>query len=147
MKSIITNNFWAKVVTLAFAVATWFYVFDLMNSDPYAHRRESTEEILSNFNFSLKEVPIKPVFYGKSPKGYRVPFEKVKVEPEKMAIFGPKSALDQVEELRTDRIDLREYTAAVQLRLGLSSDVKYINLDNKVVDVYLPVEPAENTSR
>lgn len=147
MKTIITNNFWAKVVTLAFAVATWFYVFDLMNSDPYTHRRESTEEMLSSFNFSLKEVPIKPVFYGKSPKGYRVLFEQVKVEPEKMTIFGPKSALDQVEELRTDRIDLREYTTSIQLRLGLSSDVKYINLDNKVVDVYLPVESIDNSSR
>lgn len=147
MKRIITNNFWAKVVTLAFAVATWFYVFDLMNSDPYSHRRESTEKILSDFNFSLKEVPIKPVFYGKAPRGYRVVFDKVKVEPDKMTIFGPKTALDQVEELRTDRIDVREYTTSVQLRLGLSSDVKYINLDNKVVDVYLPVESTENSSR
>lgn len=147
MKRIITNNFWAKVVTLAFAIATWFYVFDLMNSDPYTHRRESTEEMLSNFNFSLKEVAIKPVFYGKSPRGFRVAFDKVKVEPEKMTIFGPKEALDQVEELRTDRIDLREYTSSVQLKLGLSSDVKYINLDNKVVDVYLPVESTESSPR
>ncbi|MFA6637104.1 MAG: YbbR-like domain-containing protein [Candidatus Omnitrophota bacterium] len=140
MKKIITNNFWAKVVTLVFAVATWFYVFDLMNSDPYLHRRESPEKMLSRFNFSLKEVPIKPVFYGKSPRGYKVIFDDVKVEPEKMTIFGPKEALDQVDELRTDRIDLREYTSSVQLRLGLSSDVKYIDLDNKVVDVFLPVE-------
>jgi YbbR domain-containing protein len=143
MKRMITNNFWAKVVTLAFAIATWFYVFDLMNSDLYTYRRDSAEKMLSNFNFSLKEVPIKPVFYGKSPRGYRVPFDKVKVEPEKMTIFGPKDALDQVEELRTDRIDLREYTSSVQLRLGLSSDVKYINLNNKVVDVYLPVESSD----
>jgi YbbR domain-containing protein len=147
MKRIITNNFWAKVVTFAVAVATWFYVFDLMNSDPYQHRRESAEKMLSDFNFSLKEVPIKPVFYGRPPRGYRVLFDKVKVEPEKMTIFGPKVALDQVEELRTDRIDVREYTTSVQLRLGLSSDVKYINLDNKVVDVYLPVESTDSSSR
>ena len=140
MKRIITNNFWAKVVTLAFAVATWFYVFDLMNSDPYTHRRELTEKTLSNFNFELKEVPIKPVFYGKSPRGYKVEFDKVKVEPEKMTIFGPKEVLDRVEELRTDRIDLRAYTASVQLSLGISSEVKYINLDNTTVEVFLPVE-------
>lgn len=146
MKRIITNNFWAKVVTLVFAIGTWFYVFDLMNSDPYLHRRETAEQILSNFNFSLKEVPIKAVFYGRSPRGYRVAFDKVKVEPEKMTIFGPKSALDQVEELRTDRIDIREYTASVQLKIGISSDVKYINLDNKTVDVYIPVEPSESSS-
>ncbi len=147
MKRIITNNFWAKVVTLVFAIATWFYVFDLMNSDPYVYRRDNSEQMMSNFNFDLKEVPIKPVFYGKPPRGYKVEFDKVKVEPEKMTIFGPKEALDKVDELRTDRIDLREYTASVQLKLGISSDVKYINLKNTIVDVYLPVESTSSSSK
>ncbi len=147
MKRLITNNFWAKLVTLALAVATWFYIFDVINSEPYLHRRETDEAMLARYNFLLKEVPIKPLFYGRSPRGYRVIFEDVRVEPEKISIFGPREALDKVDELRTERIDLRDHTSSVQVRLGLSSDIRYINLDKKVVDVFIPIEPVERSSR
>lgn len=140
MKHIILNNFWAKVITLALAVATWFYVFDLVNSDSFSGKKETAEEIFARYNFIVKEVPVKPVFYGKSPEGYRVDFDKVKVEPSKMSIFGPKDVIGQVEELRTDTINLGEYTRSARLKLGVHSDVKYLKLDDKAVEVYVPVE-------
>lgn len=140
MKHIILNNFWAKIITLALAVATWFYVFDLVNSDSYSAKKETAEEIFARYNFIVKEVPVKPVFYGKSPDGYRVDYDKVKVDPSKMSIFGPKSVIEQVEELRTDTINLGEYTRSARLKLGVHSDVKYLKLEDKAVDVYIPVE-------
>lgn len=138
---VITNNFWAKVIALILAVATWFYVFDVVNTDSYLQKEETAEEIFARYKFIVKEVPVKPVFAGKSPEGYRVAFEKVIIEPSKVSVFGPQEVIEEVEELRTDNINLGEYTRSTKLELGLKSDVKFLQFDDKVVNVYVPVEP------
>ncbi|MBU1084588.1 MAG: YbbR-like domain-containing protein [Candidatus Omnitrophota bacterium] len=139
--SIIFNNFFAKIISLALAVATWFYVFDLVNKDSFSQKNETIEDVFSRYKFVVKEVPVKPVFTGKSPEGYRVAFDKVKIEPDKISVFGPEEAVAGLEGLQTDRINLGEYTRSVKLSLGLNSDVKFLRINDKVVDVYIPVEP------
>lgn len=140
LANIIFNNFWAKLIALALAIATWFYVFDLVNSDMFSQRRETAEEVFLRYNFIMKELPVKPVFYGKSPEGYRVVYDKVKIEPSKITVFGPEEVLEDVAELETERISLGEYTRSATLRLGLRSDKKGLELKDKVVEVTLPVE-------
>ena len=141
--SIITNNFLAKLIALALAIATWFYVFDLVNSDMFSQKRETAEEVFLRYNFIMKELPVKPVFYGKSPEGYRVAYDKVKIEPSRITVFGPEEILEDVAELETDRISLGEYTRSAQLKLGINSGKKGLELKEKVVDVFLPVETVE----
>ncbi|MFH1552564.1 MAG: YbbR-like domain-containing protein [Candidatus Omnitrophota bacterium] len=136
-------NFWPKLISLALAIATWFYVFDLINTDSFTQKKETVEDVFSNYKFIVKEMPVKPVFFGKSPDGYRVRFEKVKVEPPKISVFGPEDVLRGVSELRTDKIDLAEYTRSAKLSLGLQSDAKLLEMKDRVVDVYLPVERVE----
>jgi YbbR domain-containing protein len=136
------NNFWPKVIALVLAVATWFYVFDLVNTDSFLQKTETVEEMLSRFEFTMKEVPVKPVFTGRSPEGYQAVFEKVMVDPSKVALFGPEEILEGVGELRTEPIDVNEYTKSVRLEVKVESDVKALNFKNKTVYVYLPVEPA-----
>lgn len=137
---IITNNFWAKLISLVFAIATWFYIFDMVNQDSFRQKIETTEEVFSRYNFIVKELPVKPVFSGKSPEGYRVAFDKVKVDPSVIAILGPEDVINDLTELNTKSIDLGEYTRSAKLTVGLSSDVDLLNLEDKVVDVYVPVE-------
>jgi YbbR domain-containing protein len=141
--SIVVNNFWAKIISLALAVATWFYVFDMVNTDSFMQKKTTVEDLLSRHEFTIKEVPVKPVFYGTSPSGYRVLFEKVKIEPSRISVFGPEEILEGVNELKTDKIDLNEYTRSVQLRLGISSEVRALKFEDKTVDVFLPVEPLQ----
>ncbi len=141
--SIVVNNFWAKIISLALAVATWFYVFDMVNTDSFMQKKTTVEDLLSRHEFTIKEVPVKPVFYGTSPAGYRVLFEKVKIEPSRISVFGPEEILEGVNELKTDKIDLNEYTRSVQLRLGISSEVRALKFEDKTVDVFLPVEPLQ----
>jgi len=140
---IIFNNFWAKIIALVLAMATWFYVFDLVNTDSFMQKKERVEDIFSRYKFVVKEVPIKPVFSGKAPSGYVNDFERVVITPSKISIFGPEDVLEDVTELRTDKIDLSEYTRDANLKVGFSSDVKDLGIEGKVVDVFLPVQPLQ----
>ena len=135
---IIAHHFWAKVVTLILAISTWFYVFDLVNSE--FGTKETAEDIFARSRLIVKEVPVKPVFTGKSPAGYRVDYSNITVDPATISIFGPQSLIERVSELKTDSIDLSEYTRTTILRLGIRSDVKPLRLSDKVVEVVLPVE-------
>ena len=140
---VVSNNFWPKVIALALAIATWFYVFDVVNDDSFLQKKETVEDVFSRYKFIVKEVEVKPVFSGRSPEGYRVVFDKVRVEPSRIAVFGPGKIMEDVNDLRTDRINLGEYTRSVKLHLGLHSDTKFLRFEDKVVDVYLPVEREE----
>ena len=144
--NLIFNNFWAKIISLALAIATWFYVFDLVNSDSFSQKNETIEDVFSHYRFIVKEVPVKPVFTGKSPEGYRVLFDKVKIEPSLISVFGPEEVVDNLEGLQTDKIDLNEYTRSIKLNLRLHSDTKFLKITDKVVDVFLPVEIVEADS-
>ena len=136
---LIMRNFWPKVFSLALAVATWFYVFDLVNTDTH-QKVDSIEELIARSTLIAKDLPVKTVFTGKSPEGYRVVFDKIEINPQQISVLGPEVMVEKLSELKTERIDLGEYTRSVILRLGIRSDVKALNLDDKVVEVILPIE-------
>ena len=92
---IISHNFWLKVLSFILAVATWFYVFDVVYPVASQQKREALEEVLERYNFTLKEVPVRAVLTGTAPEGYRVVFDKVKVEPSVIAIYGPEELIDK----------------------------------------------------
>ncbi|MFH1836819.1 MAG: YbbR-like domain-containing protein [Candidatus Omnitrophota bacterium] len=139
--NIIFNNFLAKIISLVLAVATWFYVFDVVNRDSFIQKKETVEEVFSRYKFVMKEVPVKPVFEGRSPEGYKTIFEKVKIEPAIISVFGPEEIVEDLDGLETETINLGEYTRSIKLSLGLQSDIKFLSINDKVVDVYLPIEP------
>ena len=143
--SIVSNNFLAKIFSLILAIATWFYVFDLVNSDSFMQRKETLEEILFRYKFVMREIPVKPVFYGKIQDGYNVLFDKVKIVPNKVAVFGPEGVVDPITDLKTDRIDLNEYTRSVKLTLGLHSGNRFLQMKDKKVEVYIPIESVDKS--
>ena len=95
----ILHNLFPKLLSLILAIATWFYVFDLVNSD--SQRKETIADILTRTDFIVKEVPVKPVFTGKSPAGYKTNFDNITVKPSTVAIFGPEIIVSKVVELKT----------------------------------------------
>lgn len=137
---IITHNFWLKIISLVLAAATWFYVFDLVKPVSFTQRQEKAEDVFARYQFTIKEVPVKLVFTGKSPEGYRVEYDKVKVAPSSIAIFGPEEVVENVSELRTEKIDLGEFKRTEKVQLGIVSDVKMLQFKDKAVEVYIPVE-------
>ena len=137
---ILLNNFAAKAIALFLAVLTWFYVYDLVRNDSYSQGRQTAEEVVSQYNFIVKEVPVRPVYVGHTPEGYAVDFNNVKIVPEEISVFGPKEIVERLDHLNTERINLSEYTRSVRLRLGLKSRIRFLRMEDKVVDVYLPVK-------
>ncbi|MGB3114074.1 MAG: YbbR-like domain-containing protein, partial [Candidatus Omnitrophota bacterium] len=105
-------------------------------------KRQALEEVLERYNFMLKEVPVRVVFSGNAPEGYRVVYEKVQVNPSSIAIYGPEELIGKVEELKTDVVNIGEYTRSTQLRLGISADIKPLEFKEKFVEVYIPIEKA-----
>ncbi|HNX90457.1 MAG TPA: YbbR-like domain-containing protein [Candidatus Omnitrophota bacterium] len=136
----LTNNIWAKIVSLIFAIITWFYILDIMDHEVYAPKKEGIENLFTRYHFIVKEVPVRPSFAGTSPEGYRVVSEKIKMVPSTISILGPELVLDKINELRTDKIDLSGHTRSVTLRLGVHSNSKFLRLNDRFVDVFLPVE-------
>ena len=141
IQKLIFNNFWLKLLSLVLAIATWFYVFDLVTSDSHLQKDETAEDVFMRYKFAVKEVPVKPVFVGKTPEGYRTIFEKMVVKPDTIHIFGPEEVIENVQELKTGRIDLGEYTRSTRITSGINSDVKFLEFEEDAVDIYLPVEP------
>jgi YbbR domain-containing protein len=137
---ILLNNLAAKSIALFLAVLTWFYVYDLVRNDSYHQGKQTAEEVVSQYNFIVKEVPVRPAYVGQTPEGYKVEFDKVKIVPEEISVFGPKDIVERLDHLNTEKINLSEYTRSVRLRLGLKSRIRFLRMEDKVVDVYLPVK-------
>jgi YbbR domain-containing protein len=135
---IIVNNIWIKVLSLALAIATWFYVFDLVNIEPKI--KESVENVLSREDIIVKDVPVRLDFRGKSPAGYRVDHENVEITPASISIAGPENIINSIKDIRTDQVDISEFTRPVRMKLGLHSRFRSLKMGSGNVDIYLPVE-------
>ncbi|MBF0216810.1 MAG: hypothetical protein HQL30_07445 [Candidatus Omnitrophica bacterium] len=135
---IIVNNIWIKVLSLALAIATWFYVYDLVNIEPMI--KESVENVLSREDIIVKDVPVRLDLRGKSPLGYFIDPEKVEITPASISIAGPENIITGIKDIRTDQVDISEFTRPVRMKLGLHSRFRSLKMGSDYTDVYLPVE-------
>jgi hypothetical protein len=142
--NIITNNFWLKVISLVLAVATWFYVFDLVRP-LMLQKQETPEDVFERYQFTIKEVPVKIVFTGKVSEGYRVVYDRVNVIPSSIAIYGPEEIIEDISELRTEEVDLSKHNKTINTELGIVSDLKMVQFKDKIADVYIPIEKIEGS--
>jgi len=140
LDKMIFHNFLAKIICLILAVVTWFYVFDIISTDSYLKKKETAEDVMARYKFAMKEVPVKPVFTGKSPEGYRVNYDKIIIEPKNISVFLPEELLEDINEVRTESIDIGEYTRSTWLKQGIETDSDTLHFDNQVISVYIPVE-------
>lgn len=125
------------------AVATWFYVFDLVNDESFRSRKETVDDVFSRYKFSSKELAVKPMLTGKAPTGYNISLNNITVTPSNISVFAPEDILVDLAELRTEMINLGEYTKTATVRVRVLSDNKFLNLKDKIVDVYIPVTAAQ----
>lgn len=97
-----------------------------------------------------KSVPIRPFTVGNLPSGYRL--GETSVEPNRALISGPTSALEEINEVATERIILSERRSSFQNRYSLVADDSFVRIEQPqsvlVTIVVTPIptvepEPAE----
>ncbi|MBD3296021.1 MAG: hypothetical protein GF392_01480 [Candidatus Omnitrophica bacterium] len=138
--NIIFHNFWAKVICLVLAVATWFYVLDIISDDYFGKKPETAEDVMNRYDFVIKELPVVPVFTGNSPSGYAMAREEVKVTPSEISVYLPRELVGDVRQLQTEKIDIGEYTRSTWITRNIRSDLNIPELEEKQVNIYIPVE-------
>ena len=136
-KKWILNNMGLKVLSLALAVSTWFYI----NKELEKIKNEEERAIFSMLNYDVvpKKLPVKLTLVGKPPEGYFLDSEKVTVDPENCVVIGPEKILEKTEFARTLPIDISEYTKSVKKKLSLAPIAEGISLKEFSVEVYIPV--------
>jgi YbbR domain-containing protein len=139
---IIFHNFWAKIICLVIAVATWFYVFDIVSEDYFGKKQETAQDVMSRYDFVIKELPVVPVFTGESPSGYVIDREQVKVTPSEISVYLPRELVGDVRQLQTEKVDIGEYTRSTWITRNIRSDLNIPDLEEEEVNIYIPVEKA-----
>lgn len=135
-------NFWAKIVTLILAIATWFYVFDMVNQD-YTFE-QTLFRPAAEPEFTLKKIVVEPSFTGAPPRGYRARLDEVRVDPQHVHVLAPVTMIRRIDAIRTERIDLRKVTKSTKFSVGLTTDLDMLTLPEEKVEVYVPVSRVDD---
>lgn len=134
------RNFWAKVITLILAIATWFYVFDVADKDFTQPKFRMMEGVSPQQDFSLKTLRIEPTFRGRSPLSHRARLDQVEVYPNEIHVLGPTHILDMFDILKTEAIDLRQLRENTKVKVGLEELSEFVGFEDDFVEVYIPVD-------
>jgi len=89
-----------------------------------------------------KKVPVQANLIGEVQEGYALLQEKVKVEPKELKVFGPRSAVKDINKILTYPVDLSslEREAHVETKVQKPAN-RYIYLEKEEVVVTVPIVP------
>lgn len=124
---LLKGPFVLKVVALACAVVTYFYIYNEL----YREKFKAPDPSYKLIKLTAKSLPVKERFASAPPVGYRLVLEDVKVSPNRVTVIGPEALLDEASRVETSFIDLSENT---------QSGVKKIPLEN-VAGIHLAGDP------
>ena len=136
------KNFWLKIVSLALAIITWYYVAEELRHMPGEERLPFWVSY-TQANV-VKEVKIVPVIVGHPAESYVMRSENITVKPDTTFIMGPKRVVDKIGSLRTWQIDItgQNKTCTLMAPLELVKGVRFYG-SGGIVDVTIPIEKAQ----
>ena len=141
----VLNNFWLKIISLIFAIITWFYVINLIDSAP--GEKSISAKILPSYNKMLsKKAYVKAVFAGEAHPGYKLILKDVKVDPPYFIIAGPKFILKNVDKLETVPIDISAYRKTIIYDAQIAPIAQTIDTEKLLVKVIIPIKKIEPNS-
>ena len=113
---------------------------ELMRYDPFEIKVKPETIKLDVEKKSKKFVQIKPSIVGEPEHGYFV--SDISVEPSYITMSGPESLLAEIEELKTDAIDIEKMTSNLVLETECMALNKVIQVDNEgPYEVTVKIEP------
>ena len=113
---------------------------ELMRYDPFEIKVKPETIKLDVEKKSKKFVQIKPSIVGEPEHGYFV--SDITVEPSYITMSGPESLLAEIEELKTDAVDIDKMTSDLVLETECMALNKVIQIDNEgPYEVTVKIEP------
>lgn len=139
------NNFWLKVMSLALAMTTWFYVAGMI--DDAAGKNTVLARLLPSYSrFISKKMYVEAVLVGELPEGCGVNMGDVLVDPPYLVMVGPKFILNNVEKLQTTPIDISEYRKTTVIDTGIAPISQSVDTGQLTVKVAIPIFKSGNPS-
>lgn len=86
-----------------------------------------------------KYIPVKPDVQISFSPGYNS-LDKLKINPDSILIAGSKDKIDQITEIKTSLLDLKNVSNSINTNLKLQSISSDIEMETEVVNISLPVE-------
>lgn len=138
IKVFVLNNAGLKILALALAVFTWFYI----NGELSRLALEESMGIKGGvpYRIAAKTLPIVVDVKGKVLPGYKVDTDKITITPQVCNVIGVKRLLDKVDVIKTVPVYVGEYTKTVTVRVSLESPAKGIKLVDKYASIIIPIE-------
>jgi len=134
---LITNNIGLKIFSLALAIFTWAYVISELGRSVEEKRMELYD--VFPYRMTSKYVYVKPSFVGKPVKGYVIVHDKVVVFPKQILIMGPKAIVEDLMYLKTEPINVSEYTKSFTRSVPLAPVGNFM-VPKESISVTVPIE-------
>lgn len=121
------------------AIATWVYISEVVLREK-DDQQSPLQKIITTYRFTSKEMGIEPIFVGNPPSGYVFLREEVIVQPKQILIVGPRPIVEKAKSVKTNMIDLSEYTRTTTTEVGLSPLSRHIDIGKVTVKVTIPIK-------
>lgn len=137
----IGNNLGLKAISLALAVATWFYVEWTLAKI----KKEKETAITSMLQYEVisKRLPVELTIAGTVAGDYEIIKEGISINPPSIVVVGPKALLEDIDTLKTVPIDISEFTKEVKRAIFLAPMSNGLVLKELSVDVTVPIRKKE----
>jgi len=143
----ILNNFWLKIISLVFAVVTWFYVVAMIQ-DAEGGKKTIFAKIVPSYNvMASKKLYVKAIFIGSLPDGYELKMDEVTIEPPFIVIAAPRQIINNIERLETLPINISRYKKTVIYEAQIAPIHESIDASKMTVVVTIPIGKIEQEAQ
>ncbi|MCX5657953.1 MAG: YbbR-like domain-containing protein, partial [Candidatus Omnitrophica bacterium] len=133
----ILKNIFLKLISLLLAVLAWIYVDNEISKS----KEENKITVIwdKEWNLEIRDFPVKANIKGNPPVGYNLLESRIIINPERCSVVGKKAALDNIEFIETEPIDVRKLIKSVTLNVSLRP-LSNVSITKEEVEVIIPVE-------
>ena len=91
------------------------------------------------YSMESKLVPIELNMTGEPQRGFMIELDRIKIEPSRCVIIGPKSLLRKLEIVRTSPVDIAGTTKTIVKDVSIDLLAEDIALKEKFVTISIPI--------
>ena len=138
IKKFILNNIGLKLISLFLAIITWIYIVGELNKATPEERAALAR--LLPYRMTAKYLAVQLNLTGELREGYQVLTDNITVNPSGIMVVGPRGLLDRISFVKTEPIDISEYTKSFSRDVSLLPLAKGLSIKERFVTVTVPVQ-------